>query len=169
MRVTPMVVLAAAVVLSGACTGPAAQSPPVGAFPASTPTATAEPYPIFRYASSLQDPIKAMRETLLTYAVDGCLFEAGSNSVCTRGQMTLNAQAKTLVAQIHSADDPHSARYIGPPPADLVTLIAETKAAAQQVDDDIDDNTHKLLTDTVGWLRDVRSLINAFDRWNPYL
>jgi len=117
----------------------------------------------------MDDPIRAMRETLLTYTIHGCMFATGSTSVCTSGQTTLDGEAKALVSLIQGADDPHSSRYLGPPPTALVTLIAQTKAAAQQIDDDIDDNTHRLLAETPGWLADTRSLINVFDRWNPYL
>lgn len=130
----------------------------------STPTRTATTATVTQYASALNGPISGVQDTWQTYTDAGCLID-NSEFACTVTPLTLNAEAETIVLVIDGSAKPGVPAYIGPPPAEIAKLVADTRADAEQVYTDTADSDH--LPD--GWAGDVLTLMNTLDRWGPYL
>lgn len=120
---------------------------------------------VTQYASALNGSIKGLRDTWQRWQDAGCDLDA-KPLACALTPMTLNLGAKTLVLDIQIANNPNASGYIGLPPDEILQLVLDTRTAAQQVDDDIDDDTNK---PAKGWGGDVLDLMSVFDRWDPYL
>ncbi|HEY8453865.1 MAG TPA: hypothetical protein VIL54_17010, partial [Natronosporangium sp.] len=92
-----------------------------------------------------------------------CLLTEDQGLACRVYPLTLDAEAKTLVLKLTGAQKPGVPAYIGPPPAEIERLVADTIAAAEAVDaamDGPDPYSH--------WFT-VSRLLGTLDRWEPYL
>lgn len=145
--------------------GKASPSPtwsPMSWAPQTQPAATVQ-----QYASAASPPIKALRETYGQYKDNACALKTDNTGdlVCGLSALTFNAEAQTLSLTLTAAEKPGIPAYIGDPPTEIRTLVADTVLAAQ----DLVDATAPGQTDSATLFTSLTRLMSTLDRWDPYL
>lgn len=129
----------------------------------STPSPSASTATALQWASAMNGSIKSMQDTWKEDQDNLC--DNGSKSfTCSILPEQFQLTSSTLVVSIQGADEPSSHAYIGPPPPELVALVAATQKDAQKVADDFAGDKF-----TDGWTLDMSLLLSDLDAWGPYL
>jgi hypothetical protein len=109
-------------------------------------------------------------ETWLKSWADACLFK--NDPICSVPMITLDRLGQAVITALDGAAKPGVRAYIGKPPADIAKLVADTRAAADELDAAIPENF-----DVATFTSELYSQVSAalgelsrkFDEWQHYL
>jgi uncharacterized membrane protein len=167
-------VIALAVLLTGALAAvfvlvtkdkPAVEAAPTATTPL-TPSPTGKVATIGQYAGIVNKSIVDIRESW-SYYERICLEVEPRSVACSLRLLSFDPEAQILILSLTGAAKPGVPAYIGAPPAEIERLVADTLAAAQGVLNALpEDKAHG---DDLPVFFAMSRLLDAFDRWQPYL
>jgi len=176
-RRTPLLVVAAAVAvvlvlvlavavgiygLLGRAGEPTAQ-PTTETSPTAEPTSP-DTATVGQYAGLVNAEATDLRETWAYF--EECSLDEDLSVACVLRILSLDMQAQLLVLVLDGAMKPGVPAYIGAPPPEIEALVADTREAAQALDDVIDDPAE---ADTFEVYLAGSRLMRVLDRWEPYI
>ena len=164
--------MVAALAMAAACGGSSsAGSAALSPAATSTPSAAVQTATIAQYASIVASSERSIRSGA-KYVEQCPTFGAESiPPTCAGWAVDVNATATTLYTKLTGAegpDKPTNQLFIGAPPTEIATLVADTKAAAKAASKIQNYRSAGAVGRYVRFQYAVRQLLEQLDAWKPY-